>query len=216
MSPAVVINFLRKTFSVLLIPLLLGTLVSPIVGIRSIILDQSPAKGYNGVYGTDLAFEVNGFTIQDREPDHQSRFYSKDKFIRVSENTAHYTIQVKARSLFYCLAFLLNIMVSGVYIGIFWNFMQLFKRTTLQNPFNRKVVKQLKILALFFIVLDVLKLVQSVVYGIFLSKSFLYTFVESDVIYSLGKNLMTGVIIWIIAVIFQRGIDLQEENALTV
>jgi hypothetical protein len=103
-----------------------------------------------------------------------------------------------------------------MYVGIFWHFMQLFRRTNLENPFNRKIVSRLKIVALFFILLDVLKLVQSVVYGIFLTKSFPHTVLGPDFFYIFGKNLITGIIIWIIAIIFQRGIDLQEENALTV
>ena len=214
MSPKAIINFLRKTAAVLLWLALFSTLANLTIGIRGIIIDQSPVKGYHAAAGISVGFYVRGLSIA-REANHESRFYSKDKRIKISEKN-DYMVQVEARSLFYWLALFVKTLELSMITAIFWSFMRLLRQVNLQDPFDQKLVTRLKSLALLFIILDVIKLLQNVNFSVFLSRAFLWTSVQMDMIYSVGGNIITGLIILVIALVFQRGIELQDENALTV
>jgi hypothetical protein len=215
MSPKAIINFLSKTTAVFFYLALILSLLHLFVGIRGIIINQNPAEGYHGFKGISIEYEVNGLAI-GRDMDHQPSSYSKDKLIRLDEKTNHYSIRVKARSLFNYCSLLMNVIEGGLVIGILWQFMRLFRQTNIQHPFDRQVVQQMKMLASLFILLGILKILQYLTYGTFLSKSFGSATIQADLLFKIGGRMLTGLIIWMIAIIFQRGIELQEENALTV
>ena len=214
MSPKSIINFLQKTALVFALLGMLMLLLNLVIGIRGIVIGQSPVRGYQAPGGISVAFNVKGLWIEV-ERNHKSVFYSKDKSIRIREKP-DYMIQVEARSFFYCLSLFMKTVEIGMITAIFWYFMRLLRQINLQDPFDRKLVKHLKTLAFIFIAMDVLKLLQNLSYGVFLSRSFSYTSIQTEMLYSIGGNLITGLTIWIIAIVFERGIELQDENALTV
>jgi hypothetical protein len=215
MSAVFLFNFLRKATALIFFVFALSGLIYFIVGCRSIIINQSPAAGYKGFQGASAGYNVQGLSIS-RESDHQSDFYSKDSLVKVSEKTDYHIIQVKARSSFNYLALFAQTIQVGIILLIIWNFRQLFRQENFQHPFTRKVVRKLKKLAILFIALDVVRLIQYFTYSIFLEKLNMYPVIQADLVFGSVGNITTGLIVWVIAVIFQRGIDLQEESELTV
>jgi hypothetical protein len=143
-------------------------------------------------------------------------FYSTDSVVRVNDVKDHFLIELEPRSPIGYFALLMQTISIGISFVILWMFMKLFQQTNLEKPFSQKTTKQLKTLALLFIISDVVKLIKYFSFGAFLSKSFTSLSIHFELLISVGSGIITGLIIWIIAVIFQRGIELQEENALTV
>jgi hypothetical protein len=173
--------------------------------------------------GITIVFNVTGYrTIQNNSFEVKaigqgidSRFmYSKDSLVQYKPLKDHYTLKVKPDSFagYYAMGIKLITMLLG--IGILWNFMKIFKETRLDNPFRHTVTKRMKILAILFIIIDVLKLADYFFFKHIINQSLPSP--RFQLITETGNGFITGLIIWIIAVIYQRGIELQEENTLTV
>lgn len=172
-------------------------------------------KNLNNTHeGFTISYEVRGFGLKKEQND--AAFYSNDSLIRVNEIKDHYTLNIKPTSSFGYFALVIQTCSLGLSFAILWVFMKLFNQTNLAKPFSRKIIKQLKILALLFIISDLVKLFQYFSFGSFMLQSFTSIKSHFELFTTVGGSLITGLIIWIIAIIFQRGIELQEENALTV
>ena len=102
----------------------------------------------------------------------------------------------------------------GMGIAVLWNFNKIFSETNLDDPFKYSIPKRLKILAALFIGADLLKLADYFLFNSFIKQSIAMAHLK--LITDTGSGIITGLIIWIIAIVYQKGVDLQEENALTV
>lgn len=84
----------------------------------------------------------------------------------------------------------------------------------MNQPFKNVVTKRLRALAFIFIIIQCLKIVNHVVFGYLLHSLTSIHFSLID--YYAGNGIFTGLIILIIAAIYDHAINIQNENALTV
>jgi len=150
-----------------------------------------------------------------RKGDNEVPFtYSADSTVRFHTLSDRFTLQIEPQSAIGYYALITKLIFLGLGIAVLWNFKKIFQETNLDHPFRYSIIRRLKILAALFIISDVVKLIDY-----FLFNSFLHQSIASPnlrLVTDTGNGIVTGLIIWIIAVVYQRGIALQEENALTV
>jgi hypothetical protein len=162
-----------------------------------------------------FSYDAKQFGLGDIK-DQQVFSYSKDSIVRYKQVSDHFKLEVVPRSTIGYYTIFGQLILMSVSLAILWGFMQLFKQVKLLNPFSTTSVTWLKRLALLFVISDILNLINYFIVSAMLSTHFSYVRVHFELITNVGSGIITGLIIWIIAVIFQRGIELQEENALTV
>jgi hypothetical protein len=200
-----ILAFLRVAVTILFYFMILITLWLVITFFMNV-------TGYRTI-GAKLKYNYEVEAI-DRSYNEPQITYSKDSLVYYKPLKDHYMLDVKPNSLVGYYAMVIKLISMGFGMAILWNFMKIFKETKLDNPFSHTVTKRLKILAILFIIGDVLKLADYFFFKHLINQSLPSP--RFELIAETGDGLITGLIIWIIAIIYQRGIELQEENALTV
>jgi hypothetical protein len=140
--------------------------------------------------------------------------YSKDSIVKYQRVADEFSLQVDPRSPMGYYSLLMKLIYMGLGLGILWNFKKVFKETNFNQPFKSSIIRKLKILAALFIISDISRLVDY-----FLFNSYLHHSIASpkfQLLTDVGNGFITGMVILIIAVIYERGKELEEENALTV
>jgi hypothetical protein len=203
-----ILSFLRKSVTVLLYLLISFTLIFFIISVLNIAGTSNQATKLTG---KTYSYEVMGFGAKSKDTEF---IYSADSLVRYRGVKDHYTLQIEPNSLMGYYALIMRLMFLGLGIGVLWNFKKIFKETRLDTPFKHSAVKRLKILAALFIVSDVLKLTDYLLFNSFVAHSI--SSPQFELLTTIGDGLITGIIIWIIAVVYQRSLYLQEENALTI
>lgn len=140
--------------------------------------------------------------------------YSSDSLARYQRVKEKYMLQVNPNSTIGYYALFMELLLMSLTIAILRNFKQIFREASLDNPFRTNVTNRLKIIAALFITTDILKLTHYFIFNSLLPESFAAA--KFELVITIGGNLITGLVIWIIAIIYQRGIGLQQENALTI
>ena len=140
--------------------------------------------------------------------------YSPDSLLYYSQVADRFTVRFKPHSGISYYKMIMKLFMIVITIGILYTLKRIFEDTNLHNPFNKFLIKRLYVLASLFIIKDVFKLAD-----FYIVNQALGNYFESSnfkVIVDTGSDFATGLIVLIITVIFQRGVALQEENALTV
>ena len=140
--------------------------------------------------------------------------YAADSTVRYHPLPNRYQLQVEPRSAIGYYAFISKLIFLGLGIAVLWHFKKIFQQTDLSHPFSYSIIRRLKILAALFIIADVLGLINYFMFNNYLNQAIAAPHMQ--LVTKFGDDLITGCIIWIIAVVYERGIVLQEENALTV
>lgn len=97
---------------------------------------------------------------------------------------------------------------------VFWNLKRIFRELNLAELFRSSVVKRLKIIALVFFAYDLLKGLHYLVFSHFMDIAFPEAHLR--LVTTIGRGFFVALILWVIAVVYQRGLSFQEENALTI
>jgi hypothetical protein len=98
--------------------------------------------------------------------------------------------------------------------AILWIFKKIFKELKPDNPFKLNFVKYLKILAALFITSDLIRIPHYVIFNGFIHRSLPAP--RFELLIEIGNGIIIGLIVWVVAVIYQRGVALQTENELMV
>jgi hypothetical protein len=162
---------------------------------------------------TKKSFSYEVLAIDSKNPEPPSTL-SADSLVSYRPIQNHYTVQVEPNSAIGYYAFLTKLIFLALGIGVLWNFKKIFKETNLDHPFKVSITKRLKILAALFIISDVLKFIDYLLFNSFLHQSIASP--RFQLLTNVGDGIITGLIIFVISIIYQRGIALQEETALTV
>ena len=207
MSSKTILSFLRISVTVLFYLLSFFTVVFLVTSILNI-------AGYNIEAVSSkpgFTYDVVGFHTKSSEP---PMLYSADSVIRYQQLKDQYNLHVKPDSALGYYTLVSRLISMGFGIGILWMFMKIFKETKFETPFIQTVSRRLRILAALFIISDVMGMINYFVFNSILRHSI--TTPDFALKTDLGSDLITGLVIWVIAEIYQRGLALQEENALTV
>ncbi|RAK00351.1 Protein of unknown function (DUF2975) [Larkinella arboricola] len=139
---------------------------------------------------------------------------SPDSLIRYSPVVNRYHLEVKPNSALGYYSFSVIFFNFLLAIGILWLFRRIFSEVNVTTPFKQRIFKYLISLAILFGVSDVLKLAHYIIFNQLIHQSLPNP--NFDLVTEVGGSFMTGLIIYAIAIVYQRGIVLQEENTLTV
>lgn len=205
MSPKSIIAFLRISVTVLLYLMVFFTVIFLAVSLLNL-------SGNNFVMpGKAYSFDVMAFGIKNPDPGFT---YSSDSVVGYQQIHNRYTLLIRPGSLAGYYSLLSRLLLMSLAVAILLNFKKIFSELNLNNPFMETVFRRLKIVAFLFVISDVLELINYFVLNSLITQSIKTP--DFELITTTGNGIITGLIIWIFAVIYQRGIALQEENALTV
>lgn len=140
--------------------------------------------------------------------------YSDDKQLRYQPLQNEYYVQVNPTTPFGYYTMLITFI--HLLLGIFtlWTFRKILKEIQLESPFTGKVVRLLKYVAAVFVAADFVKIINYIIFNQYLHQQIpTQGFkLQSEI----GNGFIIGAITYVIAVIYQRGVELQAENNLTV
>lgn len=202
-----ILSFLRVCTSILFYLLIFFTLIFVVTSILNISGNNQAKK----LTRKTFSYEVLGTDSKNQEA---PIVISSDSLVSIRPIQNHYTVQVEPNSVIGYYAFLSKLIFFALGIAVLWNFKKIFKETNLDHPFRPGITRRLKILAALFIISDVLKFIDYLLFNSFLKQSIASP--RFQLLTDVGNGIITGLIIFVIAVIFQRGIALQEETSLTV
>jgi len=207
MPSKVILSILRVCVSILYYLLLIFTVAFIVVSILNF-------SGYDqGAELTRKTFSYEVLAFGPKNPEISSS-YSSDSLVRYYPIQNHYTVEVQPNSAFGYYAFITKLIFLALGIGILWNFKKIFRETNLDYPFKISITRRLKFLAALFIISDVLKIINYILFNSILHQSIASP--RFQLLTDIGDGLTTGLIIFIISIIYQRGTALQEETSLTV
>ncbi|HEX5024934.1 MAG TPA: DUF2975 domain-containing protein [Agriterribacter sp.] len=208
MKPRLILSFLKVATSILMW-LLIGFTAFVLVASILAIADSNAAQPKMGLKANP--YEVLAF---EGAPEALPYTYATDSVVSYQQVVNRYKVQVSPHSAMGYYSMVMALIFMGLGIAVLWNFKKIFSETNLDDPFKHNIPRRLKILAVLFIVSDVLKLINYFLFNSFLHQSIINP--RFQLITDTGSGIITGLIIWIIAVVYHRGIELQQENALTV
>lgn len=163
-------------------------------------------------------------TIQDDNMRHEflntakdeasSFIYAPDKEARYKRNKPSYSVDIRPNSpvgYYYMVSTLIFVSLGALILRMFW---QIFGQISLDAPFNSRVVRLLYTAAYLYIISEVLGFIHYFVLGKLLNNA-----LQQNALHQVtekGDNLIIGLIILIIAVVYKRGLEIYEEHSLTV
>lgn len=207
MKPKFVLSFLSIATRILMWVLIVFTGFLLCVTIFNIAGNDKDKK----LKGKNYVYEMMAFGEGQAE---RSYLYTADSLVRYRNIANRYTVEIEPNSVIGYYTLFIKLAFMGLGIAVLWNFKKIFGETNLDDPFKYSIIKRLKILAALFICADLLKLADYFLFNNFMRAS--VAKLHLGLITNIGSGIMTGLIIWIIAIVYQKGVDLKEENALTV
>ena len=140
--------------------------------------------------------------------------YSDNKQLRYQRLQNEYHVQINPSTPFGYYTILLTLIYMLLGIFTLHTFRKILKEIQLKAPFTGKIVRLLKYVAAVFIIADLIKVVNYIIFNQYLHQQVptLGLKLESEI----GSGFIIGAITWIIVAIYQRGVELQTENNLTV
>ena len=202
-----ILSFLRVCTSILFYLLIFFTVIFIVTSILNISGSDQAKK----LTRKTFSYEVLKIDSKNQEIPYA---LSADSLISYRPIQNHYNVQVEPNSTIGYYAFLSKLIFLALGIGVLWNFRKIFKETNLDHPFRVSITRRLKILAALFIISDILRFIDYLLFNSFLHQSVASP--RFQLLTDVGSGIVIGLIIFVIAVIFQKGIALQEETALTV
>ena len=211
MKPKFIVSVLFYFFSAGFIFISLG---GTVFLVKSIInLNDKSKSGFEPQY---LHFE-NYISIYESGIPNVNYSYSRDSTIRYMPVMKEFNVEVKPHTPFAYYDVFFKLILLSFGLSFTWFSLKFFHEIKLDKPFNFRFIKYLKIIALLFISLDILKFVNNLILNQFIHRSDLYPHFQFPPInIGISNGILLGMVIWVIAIIFQRGVELQTENELTV
>ena len=208
MKPKTLVTILKILSTIGFYLMSLFTLVFIVMAVLNITTkneakNESPGKG--------LVFKAAELGSSKNEG---TRYYSVDSVFQYQPVQNEYVLQISPNTSFGYYAIFRNTIHMLLGVVVLWCFMKIFKLVQLEQPFTFRIIKLLKILAGAFIISDIIKMIDYPIFNQLVHQSL--SLPRLALLTDIGNGLLTGVIIWIIAIIYQRGVALQTENDLTV
>ena len=140
--------------------------------------------------------------------------YAADSIVRYYDANDRYKVEIEPASPMGYYVLFMKMVFLCLGIAVLWNFKMIFKEIKLDQPFKYNITRRLNVLAALFIISDVVRILDYLIFNAFLHRHI--TSPHFELLTDVGNGIVTGFIIYIIAVIYERGTTLQEEAALTV
>lgn len=208
MTARSILSFLRVSVSILFYFMFFFTVLYLFLSLLNLF-----GRNIEGVQLNNTAYSFNMMGFDGKKPDAHYT-YSTDSIVGYQQVSDQFKVRIAPDSPAGYYSLFMQLVFLGSGLWILWIFMKIFGEMKLDNPFMPGIFRRLKILAILFIVSDVLKFLNYFILNSFINRSIQSP--DFELITTAGNGITTGLIIWVIAVIYQRGITIQEENALTV
>ena len=203
-----ILSFFRVSVSILFYFMFFFTALYLILSLLNLF-----GKNIEGMQLSNTAYSFNRMSFDGKGPD-ADYTYSDDRIVGYQQISDQYKVRIAPDSAAGYYSLFMQLVFLGSGLWILWVFMKIFGEMKLDNPFMPNIFRRVKILALIFIVSDVLKFLNYFILNSLISNSIQSP--DFELITTVGDGIITGLIIWVIAMIYQRGIAIQEENAFTV
>ena len=207
MKTKYILSFLRFSVSVLFYILLVFSVLFLVASIASVAGNEKAGEMTKKSY----SYRVKAFGLQNTS---EAFTYSPDSIVKYQRVADEFSVVIAPRSAMGYYAMIMKLIFMAIGLGILWNFKKIFKETNLRHPFKNSIIRRLKTLAALFIVSDLVNLLDYFLFNSYLHHSI--TSPKFQLLTDAGNGFITGLVILIIAVIYERGKELDEENALTV
>lgn len=210
MKPKFIISFLYYFIWIALVVLTLATVLFLVTSI--INMHDKSKSGFVSEF-MESGFPVSIYHDVATKVDYS---YASDSTFRYIPVIKEYNVQVKSNTSLAYYFFIFKIILLSLNLIAPWFILKILKTIKQGNPFNFQSVKYLKIIAVIFITADILIFINNLIFNQFINQSELQHGFQFPNSYSIGSGVFIGLVIWILAVIFERGVELQNENDLTV
>jgi hypothetical protein len=210
MKPKFIVSFLFYLTGISFVVLTFGTVFFMVSTIIINIHDKS--KSGFAIEEMDTGDNISIYGIGSKV----DFSYASDSTIRYYPKIDEYRVQVKANTHLAYYFFLFRLILLSVVITGSWFFLKILNEIKQGNPFNLRSIKYLKIIALVFITRDILEFINNLIFNQFIHASGIQSRFELPTTLTISNGILLGMSIWILAIIFQRGVELQTENDLTV
>ncbi|MES3016142.1 MAG: DUF2975 domain-containing protein [Bacteroidota bacterium] len=176
----------------------------------SLQLYENDPESYISINDDNMRHELKS-TAKDAA---EQFIYSPDHVTRYKQIKPQYRVDIKPNSsvgLYYMAASIFFVGLGALILRLFW---QIFAQISLDVPFNARVVRLLYTAAYVYIISEVLGWVHYYVLGELINDSMQINALHP--VDDMGTALLTGLLMLIIAVVYKRGLEIYEENSLTV
>ena len=211
MKPKFIVSVLFYLTGISFVVLTCGTVCFMVLTIIINIHDKSKSD-FEPIQGMEVGNNISIYGIGSKV----DYSYANDSTIRYYPKIGEYRIQVKSNTPLSYYFFLFRLILLAVVTTGSWFFLKILNEIKLGNPFNYRSIKYLKIIALAFITRDILEFINNLIFNQFIHASGIQSRFELPTTLTIGHGIIIGMSIWILAIIFQRGVELQTENDLTV
>ncbi|GAB3338931.1 hypothetical protein GCM10027299_51430 [Larkinella ripae] len=225
MKPQFIFSFLRIGTSFLYYAMIAITVLVFAKGVLGFFGNPTPdrsaqfshevvAHKVTGTGSGAFLFDSGGpirMRMDGREP---GTAFSADSLLQFHPIVNRYRLEIKPKSVLGYYSFAVVMLNCLLVIGILGLFRRIFSEASVREPFKAGISNNLVRLALLFAVSDGLKLIHYLVFNRLVEQHLSNP--GFDLMTEIGSGFITGLIVYAIAIIYQRGLSIQEENALTV
>jgi len=209
MKPKFIVSVLFYLTGISFVVLTFGTVFFMVSTIIINIHDKSKSD-FEPIQGMEVGNNISIYGIGSKV----DYSYANDSTIRYYPKMGEYRIQVKSNTPLSYYFFLFRLIILAIVTTGTWFFLRILNEVKQGNPFNLRSIKYLKIIALVFITRDILEFINNLIFTQFIHASDPHAGFSMQL--TISHGIIIGMSIWILAIIFQRGVELQTENDLTV
>jgi hypothetical protein len=171
------------------------------------------AKGESGI-GDAPGAPMHTVTAFNKANSSANATYAADSTLAYYPVQNQYKLKVSTIAPLGYYSIFIFVLFAAIGLSMLKAFMEIFKEIKLDRPFTNKIIMLLKRLAILFFAADTLNIIHYFIFSRFMHH--LFPVQKFSLNIEIGSYYITGLIIWIIAVIYQRGVELQTEHDLTV
>ena len=200
-----IFSFLRVSTGFLYYSLIVITLV--VIGKAALTFSGNTFKDDQPIFN----YEAMGLNLKGAKPPTN---FSADSLVRYTGISNRFQLAVEPNSSLGYFSFISTLLSLMIGIAIMWRFKRIFSEANLVEPFKQSIFRRLVSLSILFALADLVKIARYIVLNNLIERSI--STPEFELATEVGNGFITGLIIYAIAIIYRRGLAIQEENALTV
>jgi len=207
MSNKRILNTLRIITNLGFYVLILLTVYFIVLSVLNIFSD----KKFDDKNGGGLKFEMMVF---DSGKPPSTITQTPDGSIVYQQKDNQFSMEARPRSSIGYSTFFFQLLQMLFGLAILYILRKLFRQLRAGDIFKEEAISLLKVLAGVFILSDLVKIVEYIIVNALVRRSI--SSPHFEMVTTIGNGIFTGMIILVIAFVYQRGVALQEENELTV
>jgi len=164
----------------------------------------------NHRYFANPSWEMQSFGSKS-EP---AKTFSADSSLSYTQLNDRYLVVLEKKNAGNSLPLIITVCRLLTALAIMWIFLRILKELDLSKPFHPRIVRFAKIAAGLFILTDVFNIIEYNIVNSIVRNAVQTPYLSY--LKELGSSTITGIITFLLAVVYQRGVQLQSEQDLTI